>query len=204
MSTGPADFPKRPIWLKLLIAAALLVALLNAGAYVYGLTLPDEWHVEESVVVVASPEDVYPLVASPKRWPEWASWNKTRDATVEFSFEGPDSDKGAAFSWQGEQLGIGKLTIIEAEPNASVSYVLSLGGAEFSENGRIALTAAEGGTRVTWTDGGELGGTLGRLFRGRLEQSVSADFAASLENLKSIAERPRSEAQPQRESDSSP
>ncbi len=177
--------------LKLLIGFAFCVAAFNAGIYLYGLTLPGEWHVERSILIRAAPSEIYPLVETPKEWPEWSPWSKRGDATAELEFEGAETGKGAIFSWQGETLGIGRLTLVSAEPDAAVTYRLRLGGADFSKNGRIELHPLGSETRVVWIDGGDLGGTLGRIFRRRLEESVAADFAASLKRLKTVVEERR-------------
>ncbi|HEX6985208.1 MAG TPA: SRPBCC family protein [Planctomycetaceae bacterium] len=188
MTAPPPSRPRRPVWMTALLVVALIVGLFNIGVYVYGLTLPNEWRVEESVVVAAPPEAVYPLLATPKRWAEWSAWSAERDPSLKFAYDGPEAGKGASFSWLGERLGHGKIVLTEAKPGESIRYELVLQGETFSENGRIALEPTEEGTRVTWTDGGELDGTLGRLFRERLEASVAAEFAASLERLKGVAE----------------
>ncbi len=177
----------RPLWMFALFGIAVLVGLFNVGAYVYGLTLPDEWSVDESVVIAAPTQHVLPFVSTSRRWTEWSSWSAERDPTAEFAFQGPESGKDAAFSWLGEQLGRGTLTIIESSPS-EVRYKLELQGETFSEDGRVTFEPAEGGTRVRWTDGGEVNGTLGRFFRERLEGSVAADFSQSLQQLKRLVE----------------
>jgi uncharacterized protein YndB with AHSA1/START domain len=187
MSVPRPEPPRRPFWMKALLVVGVAIVLANAAAFLYGLTLSDEWHVEESIIIDAPPAEIYPLLATPKRWPEWSVWNRERDPTVEFAYEGPESGVDASFAWRGEQLGLGKMTITEAEADSFVRYRLVLQGAEFSPNGRIALEPA-GGTKVTWTDGGSLGNTLGRLFRERLENSVASEFRASLGRLKKIVE----------------
>jgi hypothetical protein len=179
----------RPLWLKFLIAVALAFALFNIGVYVYGLTLPDEWHVERSVVVHAPPEAVYPLLAGPKRWTEWTEWNERADPGARFTAEGPESGEGASLSWIGREIGTGRVTIREAEPGRSVVYELVFQGNEFTKDGRFTLEPAEGGTRVIWSDGGKIGNTLGRLFRERFEQSLGARFDEDLKQLKVVAEK---------------
>ena len=178
----------RPFWFKALLTLAVLIIVCNIGAYLYGLTLPNEWRADESIVIDAPPEAVYPLVASPKRWTEWSSWSRRQDPTLELAYDGPESGAGASFAWRGEQLGLGKLKILGVEPNRSVRYELTLRNQPFSKQGKIALEPVADGTRVTWSDGGELDSTLGRLFRERLENSVAAEFRASLARLKKLVE----------------
>jgi len=179
--------PPRPTWMLALFAVAVIVGLFNIGAFLYGLTLPSEWSVQETVEIAAPPSDVAVYVTSPRRWSEWSSWSKARDPTAEFKYDGPDSGKDSSFSWRGEQLGAGTLTITEASPNL-VRYQLEFQGETFSENGKIAFERTDRGTQVVWSDGGEVSGTIGRFFRERLEASVATDFRASLHRLKELVE----------------
>ncbi len=175
------------MWMLALFAVAVIVGLFNIGVFLYGLTLPSEWSVEESVEIAAAPEEIIPYLASPRRWSEWSSWSNTQDPTAEFKYDGPDSGDGAAFSWRGEQLGAGTLTIIELSQNL-IRYQLKFQGETFSENGKISLEPIDRGTRVVWSDSGEVSGTIGRFFRERLETSVAADFEASLKRLERVVE----------------
>jgi hypothetical protein len=179
--------PPRPMWMLALFAVAAVIGLFNLGFFLYGLTLPSNWSVEESVEIDASPEDVATYLVSPRRWSEWSSWSDSQDATAEFIYEGPESGEGAAFSWRGEQLGVGKLTITEVSHDL-IRYDLAFQGETFSENGRITFQPTAGGTRIVWSDAGEVSGTIGRVFRERFEASVAADFAASLNRLKQVVE----------------
>ncbi len=187
--------PPRPMWMLALFAIAAVVGLFNIGAFLYGLTLPSDWSVDESVVIDAPPSEVAAFVTSPRRWSEWSSWSDAVDPTAEFKYDGPETGAGSSFSWLGEQLGFGKLTITEAS-DAFVRYRLEFQGETFSENGRIAFEPNGTGTRVRWTDGGEVSGTIGRFFRERLEDSVAADFQASLQRLKRLAESQPSVTRP--------
>ena len=171
-----------------LLVVAAAFALFNAALYVYGLTLPDEWRVQRSVVIDAPASSIYPLVAGSKRWSGWSPWSTHRDPSLRLTYAGPESGEGASFSWIGRDLGTGAVTVTAAEPNRSVGYAMELQGQPFSADGRITLEPEGDGTRVTWSDRGELEGTAGRLFGSRMEQVVGADFDAGLSRLKAVAE----------------
>lgn len=179
--------PPRPMWMLALFAIAVVVGLFNIGLFLYGLTLPSDWSIRESVEIDAPPEAVAPYLASPRRWLEWSSWSTPRDPTAEFIFDGPEAGKDASLTWRGEQLGLGKLTITESSPDG-IRYRLELQGETFSEQGQILLDPVEDGTRIVWSDNGDVGGTIGRLFRQRLEDSIAADFEAALHHLKQAVE----------------
>ena len=184
----PSAGPSRPTWILALLLVALVVGFVNVGVFIYGMTLPDKWSVRQSIVINADASDIFPLLDDLRRWREWSSWSERNDPTLEFTYDGPDHGAGASFSWIGERLGSGTITIQKSEENRSISYALELQGEPFSDAGQIRLRPLVGGTSVIWTDGGELEGTLGRLFRDRLETSVAADLSRSLRELKTVVE----------------
>jgi hypothetical protein len=171
-----------------LLIVALLIGAANVVAFLYGLTLPANWHAEADIVVDAPPNVVYPHIASIERWAEWSAWSKRQDPSIRMEYKSSTTDTGPSVVWMGEQVGQGRLTITETKPDESVRYTLVLQTQPFSENGRISLTPEGDGSRVTWTDGGEVEGTLGRFFRERLERSVADEFRSSLARLKATVE----------------
>ncbi|MGC1272786.1 MAG: SRPBCC family protein [Planctomycetaceae bacterium] len=189
MTTPPMQPAGRPMWILVLLIVALLIGLANVAAFLYGLTLPDDWQAEAKTFVAASPDEVYPLIATAERWAEWSAWSEVQDPSIRLHYDGPKAGERASFSWLGEHVGRGKITITEAQPGKSIRYTLDLQGSTFSENARITLQPENDGTRIIWTDGGEVEGTLGRFFRKRLEESVTAEFESSLERLSTVVER---------------
>ena len=183
------------MWMLALFAVAVIVGMFNIGAFLYGLTLRSDWSVEESINIGAPIDDVAASLESPRRWSDWSSWSKAQDPTAEFKYEGPESGEGASVSWRGERLGVGTLTITEASKNL-IRYQLAFQGETFSEHGKISVQPTDDGTHVVWSDGGEVSGTIGRLFRERMEASVAADFRASLARLKRLVESNRSSKAP--------
>lgn len=186
-----------------MLMIALAIGVANIGIFIYGFTLPRMWSVRESTVINAEPEEIFPLLSDPHRWADWSIWSKDEDASLSLSYEEETSSEetpgaGTAFEWSGEMLGSGKLTFTDSVPNRSVSYELELQGERFSDKGMIVLEPVSAGTRVTWTDGGTLEGTLQRLFRTRLETAVSSDLSRCLQKLKRFVETSGSESLKQR------
>jgi hypothetical protein len=81
-------------WLKraVLTVAAIIALLLGIG-----LLLPSGFKVQRSVVVNAPAARVYPLIADPRQWKNWAVWNQ-RDPAMQMQYSGPDSGTGAKWS----------------------------------------------------------------------------------------------------------
>ena len=71
---------------KFLIILLALVAV----TLIVALFLPARYHVQRSITIQARPETISPYINNLKRWPEWTAWNKEKDPTVSYSYEGPD------------------------------------------------------------------------------------------------------------------
>ena len=165
-----------------------LVAVLVA----VGLFLPRTWHVETSVVINATPEHIHPLVDDLKAWPTWAAWNKEMDPVVKWEYGGPSSGVGAWWSWDGPQMGHGKMTITKSDVVSGV-WIDEMIETDDKVNahGSITWTQEGGGTKVTWTDEGELPAVIGGYAVGFIEKMLTDHFQKGLVKLKGEVEKRR-------------
>lgn len=178
----------RPIWITVLVGFAGLIVLANFAAFLYARSLPDRWDLREEVLVDAAPEVVWPLVATPGRWPDWSAFSADRDASLNTVTKGPEAGAGAIMLWQGDLYGAGQLKIVEADPSR-VEYAITMHGQNFSDGGEIYFEPESGGsTRVVWVDGGPLGDTMSRLFGSVIESGIRRDVQFGLGRLKTLAE----------------
>src|SRR5258705_378542 len=103
---------------KLLLGLLGLIALL----LVIAVFLPSKYHVTRQIVIRAKPDAIYPWVNNIRKWTEWTAWNKDRDPTLTFSYEGPPEGTGAASKWDGKKTGNGMMTFTESSPASGVKY----------------------------------------------------------------------------------
>jgi uncharacterized protein YndB with AHSA1/START domain len=132
---------------KILIALAVLVAL-----FVIVVAMqPSEFHVERTTAIAAPPADVFAQVNDLHKWDAWSPWAKL-DPNAKIAFEGPESGQGAAMTWAGnEQVGKGKMTIVESEPDEAVKLRVDfVKPFEGSSNSEFAFKPDGAGTSVTW------------------------------------------------------
>lgn len=191
----PDGRPTRPPWMVGLFAVASLVMLVIVGTFLYGLTLPDTWSVSESIVIDAPVARVAERIESPEGWTRWSMWSADNDPTLETKVVKEGEKDLGTLHFAGRALGQGKLVLTKAGPDEKdpdarrIKYALYRQGELFSDGGSFLLVPADGLTRVTWSDSGEIGDTTGRLFRERLIAVVSRDYARCLEQLKALVER---------------
>ena len=178
-----------------LFAVAGLVTMVIVGTYLYGLTLSDSWSVSESILIDAPVAQVAEQIESPGAWTRWSMWSSDNDPSLEAKVVKDGEEDLGTLHFAGRALGQGKLVLTEAGPDPKtpegyrIAYLLYRQGELFSDAGMFLLVPTEGRTRVTWSDSGEIGDTTGRLFRDRLIEMVSRDYARCLEQLKVLVER---------------
>lgn len=162
---------------------------------VVGIFLPRQWHVEQTVLVNAGPEHIYPLVNDLKEWQSWAAWNKEMDPQVKWEYGGPASGPGAWWSWDGPKMGHGKLLITKSEPSSGVWLDEMIeSGDEVNAKGSITWTTQGGGTQITWVDEGKLPPVIGGYFGGFIEKMLAENFQTGLTKLKTLAEQRKGSA----------
>lgn len=154
-----------------------------------GFALPDHYAVKRSVVVDAPPDAIYPWVADLRRWSDWAPWRTEGDPSLKFTYGEPAEGEGATLKWKGDQVGGGSLTILRAEPGRGIEYAMAVDGQPFEGRGAIRFEPTAQGTRVTWTDSGDLSGEFsGRYFIPVLERAMGAQFEQGLARLRGRVE----------------
>lgn len=173
---------------KILVALAIVIVVF----VVVVMLRPAEFRVERSITIAAPPSAVFPLVNDYHRWNDWSPWAKL-DPAMKVTFEGAPSGTGAIYSWAGNsQVGEGRSTIIESQPNELVRTKL-----EFFKPMPSACEAdftfkAEGGqTVVTWRMSGQnnfVAKAMHLIFD--INKMLGDQFDEGLGKMKALAEAP--------------
>ncbi len=87
----------------------LVLVLLVAGE---GFLLPGEFRVQRSLVVAATPSEIFPYLNNPSKWPSWSAWNPKKYPHLNYQHQGPSSGVGAVQTWTEPQMGDGRLEIL--------------------------------------------------------------------------------------------
>lgn len=175
--------------MKLLKLLAVGFGVLVAVLVLIGFLLPQTYHVERSLIIRAKPEQIHAQVDNLKQWPEWTAWTVARFPDMKIRFEGPESGEGAIYYWEGKQTGAGKLKLTASDPAKGVRYDLDFENGKYLSKGGLAYEATADGTRVTWSNDGDLGGNpINRWFGLMMDRMMGPDFATGLKNLQSRLE----------------
>jgi len=175
--------------MKTLKFAFAVIATLLALSFIVGLCLPADFQVSRATVMNAPPEAVYPWVASTRRWAEWSAWNPKAKPEMTFTYEGPELGKGSSVRLANSKgdTGSGVLSIIQADPKAGVRYQVLLDNG-FRIDGTFDFEPSGRGTKVTWTDRGELKNPWFRYLRYVVDRSLGGAFEQGLSALKKQVE----------------
>jgi len=166
---------------NVVIAVAVLLILLLAVAFF----LPATFSVQRSAVIAAPADQIYAKFAMPRTWATWSAWTTEADPTLVYTYAGPDSGVGAIMKFTAKKLGNGELEIVEAVPGRAVGYELRMTGTDMKVNGHVTFEPAEGGTKVTWRDTGNLGkNVLLRYLGPMLDRNLAAAYEKSFAGLR--------------------
>jgi uncharacterized protein YndB with AHSA1/START domain len=169
------------------LAAIGAVALAVVGI---GFLLPSRFHVARSIEIAAPADRVYDNIAEPRRWTRWSEWNR-RDPAMTIRYGGPPFGQGARWSWKSESEGSGKMVFTRVEPNRRIAYALEFPEYQMKSGGEFQLEEVAVGTRVTWTNEGDVGpNPLRHYLAWSMDSLVGPDFERGLANLKMLSEAP--------------
>jgi hypothetical protein len=167
-----------------------IIVLLAAFCVVVALQ-PSSYRVERSVVIAASPAEIFPYVNDLKKCDEWSPWRKL-DPNAKGSYEGPAAGVGAKSSWSGNnQIGEGSQTIVESVPGQRVRTQLDFRKPmEAVALAEFTLEPRGNDTRITWSMWGE-NNFVGKAMCFFMDQDkmIGTPFEEGLAELKSTIER---------------
>ena len=169
---------------------ALILTVIVAMLLLYAASKPDQFHVERSVSINASPEKIFPLINDLHAWNDWTPYNK--DPAMKKMFSGAEQGVGASYAWQGnKEVGQGDITITASTPASKIVFDLHMLEPFAARNvATFTFAAAADSTTVTWSlDGASplLAKIMGLFFD--MDNIIGKDFAMGLAQLKVRAEK---------------
>ena len=176
---------KKVVLVLLAILAVAFVAILGIAA-----TKPDVMVVERSATIEAPPEIIYPYIANLNSFGKWSPWEE-KDPNMERKFSGPESGKGAAYEWNGnDDVGQGRMEITSVEePTKIVMSLHFIKPFEGDNDVVYTLSPTDSGTKVNWMMKGEspFMCKIMQVFM-NMEEMCGKDFEKGLAKLKTLAE----------------
>lgn len=175
-----------------LLLKILLVLLIAVGVFAgYVASKPDDYRVERSMTMAASPEIIFQQVNNLRQWNDWSPWAKL-DPNAQNSFSGPESGEGAAFTWSGnDKIGVGTMTITQSRPSDLVEYRLDF-QKPMQDTGMSEFRLLPQGdqTKVTWAMFGTYQNFAQKAICTvmNMDKMLGPQFEEGLANLKKVVE----------------
>jgi effector-binding domain-containing protein len=175
--------------MKILKITLIGIAALLA-AYVLCCTLGiSKFKTSKSVLINATPEQVFSEINDYKKWPAWSPWAK-RDKKMENVYTGNPGEIGHKNAWKSKSEGNGSQEIVEVRNNEYTKSKLLFtdwDGETFTE---FILKPEGDKTNVTWTMEGSEFPFMARgfIFLMGGNKMIEKDYEEGLANLKSIVE----------------
>ena len=187
---NPSPTAKKSVW-RWLLRVLLVLFVLIGGFLGYLASQPDDYRVERSQTIAATPAAVFRQVNDFHLWEAWSPWAKL-DPQVQNRFEGPESGEGAAFYWSGNQeVGVGSMLIQESQPDQRIVIRLQF-EQPMQDTSVVEFTFQPQGdqTTVTWSMTGRYPNWIGKAICKimNMDKMIGSDFEKGLANLKRTVE----------------
>jgi polyketide cyclase/dehydrase/lipid transport protein len=171
---------------KLLLGLVALIALFLIAV----ATRPGAFRIERSAQINAPAAVVFAQVNDFKHWDGWSPWAKL-DPNMTKTIAGAPQGVGATYAWSGNnQVGEGRMTIIESKPNEKVGIKLEFLKPWQATNLATFLFDARGpATQVTWVMEGtnNFMGKAVAMFMD-MDAVIGKEFEKGLAQMKTLAE----------------
>ena len=172
--------------IKKILAGLLGVAVI---VVIVGIFLPSKWEVTRSATIKVAPAAIYPMLADMKTgWTQWSAFD-LEDPNITYSYSGAPTGEGSERAWKSEKMGNGKMKITKADPNKGIEYTLEMTDNNFLLMGVLKMEADGDGTKVTWTDVGDVGSNIFYKYMvAGMDKMMGPTFERSLNTLKTKVE----------------
>ena len=169
---------KKILWVVVGLIAAVLL---------FGVLLPSERSVERSIVIDAPVVEIFEQVNDLEENRNWSPWEED-DPTATFEYGPKVAGVGAWYTWEGDKVGKGKLTIVDVVKNERIDNELDFGGGETAD-ARWLFEETPDGVKVTWSVDMDFGSNpLLSNFGLLAERVIGGNFERGLANLKEVCE----------------
>ena len=124
------------------ILAAVAIFLIT------GAVSRKDFKTSQSIVIDASPAQIYNVVNDLSTWQSWSPWAE-EDPTVTPKMGSTYVGKGGSYSWTSEKMGAGECTITESIKNKQIDNHLNF-GPQGEADAKFTFEPKETGTETTW------------------------------------------------------
>jgi uncharacterized protein YndB with AHSA1/START domain len=169
---------------------AIIIALIIAAILIYASTKPDDFRLQRSTTIKASPEKISAYLTDFKQWAAWSPWEE-KDPAMKRTFSGVVTGKGAVYGWEGNKnVGTGRMEILDVQPQKVTIKLDFLSPFEAHNTAEFTLQPEGDSTKLTWSMFGPAN-YMSKVMTTvmSMDKMVGPDFEAGLTKLKAAAEK---------------
>jgi hypothetical protein len=168
----------------LIVIAAFALILIIAA------TKPNDFRVERSITVNASPAKVAALINNFHNWPSWSPWAKL-DPNMKITYSGVPGAVGSGYAWEGNaKVGKGSMKLADVDPAKTTIQLDFVAPFEGHNTTEFLYTPQGSATKVDWVMYGPSAFFPGKLMSVfiPMDKMMGPTFEQGLDSLKSVAE----------------
>jgi len=173
--------------MKTLKIILIIVGVLVAVMLIVPLFTPATAEVSSEIEIALESSKIFPSVASFEEREVWDPWVAS-DSTTVVTIESQPGFVGSTYSWEGENLGAGRMEVISVTENEYIKSSLQFEDMDTPSVVEWTFAPSDGGTLVVWSFSqettypiGRLGMILGKVF-------LKRSFETGLTRLKEYLE----------------
>lgn len=164
---------------KILLGFVVIVLLL----LIVALLLPANVKVERSIVINAADSVVFDYLTDFTHRADWDPWLEM-EPTAKVTLSETTQGVGAGYAWKGEEIGSGKMTIVEVLKNKSITSKIEFISPQTGEGDVYwNLEPATDGTNLTWTFQSDMDYPVGRYFGLFMDSMLGPSLEKGLLNI---------------------
>lgn len=167
-----------------------VAVVVAAGAMAVAMR-DENYRIERSVQVNASPAKIFAVLQDFRLFEHWSPWEKL-DPKMQKTFEGETGAPGSYYHWAGnKEVGEGTMTILDAQKDEGVDLRLEF-FRPFASQATVRWSIAptgDGSQIVTWTMKGKHASFMAKAFSTMMSSMLTKNFDEGLARLKEYCEK---------------
>ncbi|PLX10951.1 MAG: hypothetical protein C0597_15900 [Marinilabiliales bacterium] len=169
-------------WLGIVFASIIALFL------IIPLFLPSTFHVERNIEIERPVDMVFQTAVDMSKRAKWDPWIEM-EPDVEMNVTMTPEIIGSGYSWKGEIIGEGIITIKEFIPNEKIKSEIEFIAPRSSKSDVIwTFFETENGTKTTWAFAGSLSYPIEKWMGLFMDKMMAPSFERGLNNFKSLVE----------------
>jgi len=166
------------------ISLISLIALL----LIIALFLPSNFHVERSIEIDKPVNAIFETAVDMNLRAKWDPWLEM-EPSAEISVQMTPEIIGSGYTWKGEIIGEGKITILEFIPNELIKSKIEFIEPQSMESDVIwSFIETDNGTLITWAFEGSLSYPIEKWSGLFMDKFMGPQFEKGLSNFKKLVE----------------